>query len=98
MAETISEARVATEHAQRYMTQLCKHWGHKFPVSYDAQRGAIELPAGGCTMQAEAETLAVRIEAKEEAGLPRLEQVVEDHIKRFAFREELAFHWMRSAK
>jgi uncharacterized protein len=98
MPEAISEARVATAHAQRYMTQLCKHWGHKFPVSYDAHHGAIELPAGGCTMEADAETLAVRVEAAEDTNLPRLEQVVEDHIKRFAFREELTFVWSRSAK
>ncbi len=98
MSVTVSQARVPTAHAQRYMTQLCKHWGHKFTVSYDAHRGAIELPAGGCTLEADAEALAIRVEAKEPEGLGRLEQVVEEHIKRFAFREELDFTWARSAK
>jgi len=98
MSVTISQARVATANAQRYMTQLCKHWGHKFPVSYDTHRGAIELPSGGCTLEADAGALAIRVEAKEPKSLPRLEQVVEEHIRRFAFREELDFTWARSAR
>jgi len=93
ISATIATARVATAHARRYMTQLCKHWGHKFQVSYDENHGAIELPAGGCTMQADAEALTVRVEAREAADLARLEAVVEEHIKRFAFREELTFAW-----
>ncbi|MDR3466239.1 MAG: DUF2218 domain-containing protein [Xanthobacteraceae bacterium] len=102
MSETtspaISIARIATAHGSRYLTQLCKHWGHKFPVSYDAHRGAIELPAGGCTLEADAATLAVRVEAAATEGLARLEQVVEEHIRRFAFREELSFAWTREAR
>jgi hypothetical protein len=35
------------------------------------------------------------IDSDDVPGLPRLEQVVEDHIKRFAFREELVFSWNR---
>ncbi len=98
IAATIATSRVATAHAQRYLTQLCKHWGHKFAVSYDDKRGAIELPAGGCTLEASADALTVRVEATEAEGLSRLEAVVEEHIKRFAFREELTFAWTRSAR
>jgi len=98
MTVTVSQARVPTANAQRYMTQLCKHWGHKFSVSHDAHRGTIELPSGRCALEAEAVALAIRVEAKEPGGLPRLEQVVEEHIRRFAFREELDFTWARSAE
>lgn len=94
---TIATARVQTANGKRYMTQLCKHWGHKFPVSFDETRGAIELPSGGCTMTVDTDALSVRVEAREAAGLARLEQVVEEHIKRFAFREELAFAWEPAA-
>jgi hypothetical protein len=96
-AATIAQARIATTQGQRTMTQLCKHWGHKFPVSYDATQGSIELPAGTCRLEVGADALSIRIEAKEASSLPRLEQVVEEHIKRFAFREQLAFDWTRSA-
>jgi hypothetical protein len=92
-AEAIAQARVVTAHAARYMTQLCKHWGHKFPVTSDATQGSITLPAGTCRLDAGTDTLTVRLEALEAASLPRLEQVVEEHIKRFAFREELTFDW-----
>ncbi|TIP53504.1 MAG: DUF2218 domain-containing protein, partial [Mesorhizobium sp.] len=35
--------------------------------------------------------------ADDEASLDRLETVVADHIKRFAFREELSFDWQKAA-
>jgi hypothetical protein len=93
LATTTAEARVATQHAARYMTQLCKHWGHKFEVSYDATHGTIKLPSGLCKLDAGTDALAVRLEAHDAASLPRFQEVVEEHIKRFAFREELAFAW-----
>jgi hypothetical protein len=95
---TASQARVSTAHAQRYMTQLCKHWSHKFAVDHDDRQGTIALPGGRCTLEAGTDLLAIRLEANEPAGLARLEQVVEEHIRRFAFREELSFAWMRSAQ
>ena len=30
-----SQAQVRTEHASRYLQQLCKHWSHKFAVTFD---------------------------------------------------------------
>lgn len=30
-----STGHVATSHAHRYMTQLCKHFGHKIPAAVD---------------------------------------------------------------
>jgi hypothetical protein len=41
--------------------------------------------------------LALRIEAADEATLERMEGVVIDHLKRFAFREQLGdIAWQRS--
>jgi uncharacterized protein len=37
----------------------------------------------------------MKVSATDEASLPVLEDVVERHLKRFAFREALAFHWVR---
>lgn len=31
-----SHARLSTDKAARYMTQLAKHWSHKFAVTFDA--------------------------------------------------------------
>lgn len=90
-----SRADVATEHASRYLQQLCKHWAHKFPVEFDPEHGEIELSLGRTVMDAEAALLHIAVTAPDAASLDRLETVVADHIKRFAFREELSFDWKR---
>jgi hypothetical protein len=92
-----SRADVATEHASRYLQQLCKHWSHKFPVEFDPRHGAIQLSIGRTVMDADDQALHIALAADDEASLDRLETVVADHIKRFAFREELSFDWQKAA-
>jgi uncharacterized protein len=38
-----------TQNANRYLGTLCKHFGHKVPVSLERGLGRIELPFGVCT-------------------------------------------------
>jgi hypothetical protein len=93
----ISEARVATASASSYMRKLCQHWEHKFPVRYDDEHGKIDLAAGKCLLFADAAGLTVRLMMPEDGDEARLQQVVEEHIKRFAFRETLVFAWVAAA-
>lgn len=91
----VAETRVATVHASRYLQQLCKHWSHKYPVEFTPEHGRIEMTAAVLVMDADAEGLALHLEAAPE-DLERMEGVVERHLERFAFKEELRFDW-RSA-
>nr|WP_295113665.1 DUF2218 domain-containing protein [uncultured Caulobacter sp.] len=92
-----SHARVATEKAARYMTQLAKHWSHKFEVRYDEASAFFPLPAGNCRMTAHPDGLDITVEAVDLEGLARLEDVVAKHLDRFAFREgELQYGWTRA--
>jgi hypothetical protein len=92
-----SIAHVKTASASRYLQQLCKHWGHKFQVEFDARHGEIALPAGPLKMDATDSELVVELDTADPAALDRFEAVVAEHISRFAFREELAFDWRREA-
>ena len=93
-----SLASVTTDNAVRYLTQLCKHWSHRFAVAFDKTSGRIELPLGVCHLTAGPGKLGVVLDAADDAGLTRLEDVVASHLNRFAFREgELAFAWTRTA-
>ncbi len=92
-----STAHVPTTAASRYLQQLCKHWGHKYPVDFDAKRGEITLPMGPVRMQALEQELTVELETEDAAGLDRFEHVVAEHLGRFAFRETLQFDWRREA-
>ena len=87
---------VETEHAGSYLKQLCRHWGHKFPVEMGEDRGLIELPAASCALVATPVALEIELVMKgDEADQARLERVVAEHVERFAFRETLVFAWGR---
>lgn len=92
-----TRAAVPTEHASRYLQQLCKHWSHKFAVTFDPRVGTIEMPSAVVSMTADDDQLVITVAADDPATLDRMEGVVADHVRRFAFREELAFEWTREA-
>lgn len=91
-----STSTIETANGSRYLQQLCKHWSHKFTVDFDSKQGTIELPTGVCMLDAEPSQLVIKVDAQEEANLGKLEDVVAEHIKRFAHKEEIAFKWKRS--
>ncbi len=90
-----SEARVPTAAPRRYLGQLCKHFQHKLPVTLAGDHGRIEFPAGVCLLDAEAETLVMRVTAGDEAALVGLEEVVARHLERFAFRDKPEVRWAK---
>lgn len=92
---TTSTAVLATPNASRYLQQLCKHFAHKIPASFDTEKGRIDFPFGTCHLTAAGETLTLTAETAEPETLERLEGVIASHLERFAFREELAISWTR---
>ena len=88
-----SLADVPTEHATSYLRQLCRHWAHRFPVTFDDQKGRVELPSALCLLAATPTQLQVRLELAEDVEGSRVEQVVAEHLQRFGFKEQLVFDW-----
>ncbi len=95
LAARQSRAKVATPLGRRYMVQLCKHFAHKLPASFDDQAGALEFPFGACALKAEADALELTVQAASEPDLERMEQVIARHLERFAHRETLEIAWER---
>ncbi|ALL15399.1 hypothetical protein AQ619_17665 [Caulobacter henricii] len=92
-----SHARLTTDKAARYMTQLARHWGHRFVVTFDETTARIPLPSGDCRMVADETGLDITVETSGREGLARLEEVVADHLLRFAFREDVeTLGWTRA--
>lgn len=92
-----STADVTTEHASKYLQQLCKHWSHKMVTEFDPAKGRVDFPSGAqLFLEADSSSLHLKLDAPEDS-LQRMEGVVADHLKRFAFREELVFDWAKAA-
>lgn len=88
-----STARIETEKASNYLQQLCKHFAHKLSVQFTPDQGRIEFSIGTCRLAARDRVLRLETEAPDEAGLAQLQGVVDRHLLRFAFREELKIDW-----
>jgi len=90
-----SSALVPTEHASKYLQQLCKHWSHRLEVTFDATQGTVKFPEAVATMSAREGGLDVLVEAEASETVERLKGVVSSHLDRFAFREApLKFDWV----
>jgi hypothetical protein len=88
-----AEAQIPTTSASKYLQQLCKHFQHKLPATFDPQAGQITFPLGETTLAADDATLTLRLEAANGEDMERLKDVVVRHLARFAFREELKVEW-----
>ncbi|APX23036.1 MAG: DUF2218 domain-containing protein [Rhodobacteraceae bacterium] len=79
-----------TPNASKYLQQLCKHFAHKVDVEYDETRGKAQLPPGPAVLTAEADALRVEISAESDEGMKTARHIIDDHLARFAFREDFA--------
>ena len=97
-------ARIPTTSASKYLQQVCKHWEHNLPVTFDTTHGQItfardargaDWPADAIvTLDAEDDILVCTINASAEGQRNGLKGALERHIDRFAFREvPLAYNW-----
>ncbi|ARM86384.1 hypothetical protein RHEC894_CH00014 [Rhizobium sp. CIAT894] len=90
----LSKAVVRTEHASRYLQQLCKHWSHKFSVYFDPQKGRVPFSeTTEVTFTADDTTPTMALSVADAAQQARMQGVIDDHLKRFAFREDLDIVW-----
>jgi hypothetical protein len=90
------QAEIRTDHASRYLQQLCKHWSHRFAVEYDASRGVVQFKGSRCTFDARPQHLLLSLTGADRAALRALCDVVTEHLKRFAFREDIDVRWLEA--
>ena len=88
-----SKAEIATPRASRYLQQLCKHFAHKLPVTFDRAAGRISFSIGDCQLSADEKRLRLDLASSDGAQMAQLKDVVVRHLLRFAFREDMAIAW-----
>ncbi len=88
-------ATASTEHASRYLQQLCKHWSHKCETDFTPENGTVTFPEdrGQLALKASPQALDMTLTVPEGADLAKMQDVVDRHLIRFAFREELTIRW-----
>jgi hypothetical protein len=92
-----AEAHVATDKPVAYMRQLCKHFGHRLPASYEERSGRIAFDDGACELRAGEQELTLVVSSDDATGLARLQEVIGGHLERFGRRDELAVSWETAA-
>jgi hypothetical protein len=90
----VTQAKIPTAHASRYLQQLSKHWSHKFDVAFDATTSTIPFSEDRTAELAATEDhLQITLRVADEETRDRMRKVIEDHLNRFAFRETLEYAW-----
>lgn len=94
----IVRSTAQTASASKYLQQLCKHFAHKVPAEWDPHKGEVSFPFGFCRMDATDTELKIRCEADEDLKMARLQAVIDNHLERFAWREELKLQWQSATE
>jgi hypothetical protein len=82
-----AEARIATNEASHYLTELALAWVHTYPVRYDAITAEVGLPGGQLVMTADADSLSLRLVGPEGAGFGAAKAMIAEHVDRAAGRD-----------
>lgn len=88
-------AHIPTPNAKRYLGQFVKHFAHKLPFvrHEDNAHGEVEFPLGLCTLDADDTRLSIIVNAGSAGEMDALKSVVDRHLIRFAFREDMTINW-----
>lgn len=82
-------AEFETPHASKYLQQLCKHFAHKLDVSFTENTGQIALPTGPAELEAAPGVLRISVEVDDGETLGRAKHIIDKHLIKFAFRENI---------
>ncbi len=90
---TAATARFATDKASQYLQQLCRHFAHKVEARFDETRAEIDFEPGTCVLEAGNDGLALACTTETQQDVQRLIHILEIHLIRFAWREEVILDW-----
>lgn len=82
-----AEARIATNEASRYLTEMALAWNHTYPVRYDAITAEVELPGAELVMTADGDSLSLRLVGSESERFEAAKATVAEHVDRAAGRD-----------
>lgn len=94
-----ASTRFTTENGRKYLLQLCRHFSHKVEVRQADDSAELRFSCGTGYLEATAGGLHIRAASADDARLAETKAVIEDHLLRFAFREEAGpLHWQSAGR
>ncbi|MEN3794266.1 DUF2218 domain-containing protein [Fulvimarina sp. MAC3] len=94
---TISSAAFKTAHGNRYKQAMAKHFGHKIAVEETEQTAILNFEMGTGTVAIVEDGLSLSAQASSGEDVATIEDVLERHLERFAFRETFPkLDWQRT--
>lgn len=88
-----AHANVSTGRAQRYLDQVCTHFGNSGSTRIAGNRGVVDFEDGTLTAVATPEALLLAVQAEEPEALTRLKDVVKSHLERWGERDAIRVDW-----
>jgi len=92
-----SIADLASKDPERLLRRLCNHWRHKFEITHNHDGHAL-IPLGDvgiAEFNVGEGVLHAKASHPDAGALPRLHEVIENHLQRFARDETLSFDWQQ---
>jgi len=89
----LAHACIATRSAHRYLSHLADRWRDKVVVAFEDDAARIDLPAGPCFLSAGPGSLAILVEARDEARLEDLKWAIGAKLERLGRAEGLQVVW-----
>jgi hypothetical protein len=95
MASVAVRGRVLSHEPHALALRMAKHFGHKVPVEERDGRTSVTTRFGRFHLVPDGDALAIELEPENDDVLPRLREVVESHLQRFARGAPCEFSWDR---
>ncbi|MDC6166803.1 DUF2218 domain-containing protein [Paucibacter sp. XJ19-41] len=89
----IANSHIATERADAFLFKLCKHFGRRVPVQFDASRGEVQFDAGLCRMESRDGLLLFDCSAADREGALLLTRIIDGHVAMLMKQPGLALDW-----
>ncbi|ELA8467453.1 DUF2218 domain-containing protein [Vibrio alginolyticus] len=87
--------RIDSEHADKYLVTLCRHFGRKVPATWNENSGLVTFPTGKAEFNLCASSLTITCEADSEEKLNTVKAIISSQVDMFSRRETLALSWVR---
>lgn len=87
--------RIDSEHADKYLVTLCRHFGRKVPATWNENSGLVTFPRGKAEFALCESSLTIICEADSEEKLGKVKAIISSHVDMFSRRETLALNWVR---